>query len=166
LNDFLNSLNKILTSQTRTLPYPEEAPDYDLSLTSEQLLQQFFDKYFIPHQYWDFWKKVTIVIDKNLPYPAGMISETRTLLLKPEYANPGILAHEFSHLSYAQLDNRRKTVFISDYSNTLQSDGLLKFLYSQKQYMQTNIVEAHAEIFRYLGINMPGQLKKYYPYLI
>jgi hypothetical protein len=109
---------------------------------------------------------VTIVVDKNFAYPAGMISQTRTLTLRPEYANPGILAHEFSHLSYAQLTEEQKTMFQAEYQTALQTDDLLKLLYSQKAYMQASIVEAHGEVFRYLGNKIPASLKKYYPYLI
>jgi hypothetical protein len=32
--------------------------------------------------------------------------------------------------------------------------------------MSTNIIEAHAEVFRYLGGKMPEQLKNYYPQLL
>ena len=95
-----------------------------------------------------------------------MVSETRTLLLKPEYANAGILAHEFSHLSYAQLDNNQKAAFTADFNNVLPADGLLQLLYSKKPHINTSIVEAHAEVFRYLGNKMPDNLKKYYPKLI
>jgi hypothetical protein len=165
LDNLFDALNKLLNTQVATLPYPEEAPDYSRTISGEELLQQFFDTYFIPEAYWDFWKTATIVVDRTLPYPAGMVSETKTLLLKPEYANPGILAHEFSHLSYAQLGENQKASFPAEYNTALQTDGLLKLLYSQKSYMNASLIEAHAEIFRYLGNRMPEALKKYYPFL-
>jgi hypothetical protein len=150
----------------RPLPYPEEAPDASLSRTADQLLQLFFNKYSIPNAHWDFWRTVIIVIKKDLPYPAGMSSETKTLYLKPEFANPGIVAHEFAHLSYSLLDPGQKGYFPQTYLEVIQKDEMLRALYFQKPYMQTAIVEAHAEIFRYLGPQMPEALKKYYPKLM
>jgi hypothetical protein len=149
-----------------TLPYPEEAPDFNQNITVDQLFQKFFANYFIPESSGSFWRAVTIVIDQSLPYPAGMSSEIKTLRIKPEYANPGVLAHEFSHLSWAQLSEAQKAYFPQDYVVVMQTDELLRTLYFQKSYMNASIVEAHAEIFRYLGNKMPEALKKYYPYLI
>jgi hypothetical protein len=151
--------------QNRSLPYPEEAADFNLKITREQLLTNFFSKYLVPEVHWDFWKSVTIQLDSTLPYPAAMVSETKTLMLKPEYANPGILAHEFSHLSYYLLAQRQKDWFAEDYQKALKTDDLLKLLDEKNSYMNTSIVEAHAEIFRYLGIQMPPSLKMYYPKL-
>jgi hypothetical protein len=149
-----------------TLPYPEEAPDYTQTITGEQLLQKFFARYYVPQIHWDFWRTVTVIVDKNLKNPAAMSSETKTLYLKPEYGNAGILAHEFSHLSYAQLSDSQKSSFASDYVNAMQKDQLLRTLYAQKPYIKSSLVEAHAEIYRYLGTRMPEVLKKYYPKLI
>ena len=165
LNNFFDAINKMINVQPLALPYPEEAPDYTRTITGEELLRDFFTGYFIPEVYWNFWRRVTIIVDKTLAYPAGMISETKTLLLSPEYATPGILAHEFSHLSYSELNPNKIASFTAEYNSILQTNELLKFLYSQKPYMKTNIIEAHAEIFRYLGNKMPEQLKKYYPKL-
>jgi hypothetical protein len=165
LDNIFNAINKITNPQTMQLPYPEEAPDFYKMITGEELLQKFFAKYFIPEVYWNFWRRVNIKVDNTLKFPAGMVSETKTLLLKPEYANPGILAHEFSHLSYSELNPDKKAAFVMEYNSALQTDNLLRFLYVQKPYMKTNNIEAHAEIFRYLGNKMPPQLNKYYPKL-
>ncbi len=161
-----NGSERGMSSPITTLPYPEEAPDYSLNLSGEDLLKKFFSAYFIPPAYWDFWRTVTIVVDKTLSYPAGMSSETKTLYIKPEYANPGVLAHEFSHLSWAQLTEAQKSYYPQEYVTVMQTDELLRFLYFQKPYMNASIIEAHAEIFRYLGLKMPENLTKYYPKLI
>jgi hypothetical protein len=167
LNDIFGTLNKLLNANEAppSLPYPEEPPDFTLNISGPQLLQLFFNKYFIPEEHWNFWRSVTVVVDKTLSFPAGMVSETKTLYLKPEYANAGILAHEFSHLSYALLNQDQKNNFVPDYARALQTDGFLKLLSSQNQYMKTSVVEAHAEIFRYIGNKMPDYLNKYYPKL-
>ena len=165
LDNLFNAFKQFAGNQPNAIPYPEEAPDYNLNITGEVLLQKFFAKYDIPEVYWNFWRRVTIKIDRTLQYPAGMISQTKTLLLKPEYANAGIIAHEFSHLSYSELSQQKRESFAVEYNSALQTDSLLKFLYSQKPYMKTNDIEAHAEIFRYLGNKMPLQLNKYYPKL-
>ena len=148
------------------LPYPEEAADPSLNESSESLLRKFFTNYLVPAEHWDFWRSVNIVIDRTFANPAGMISQTKTLILRPEYANPGILAHEFSHLSYYLLSEEEKAHFAQDYINIIQKDQLLRFLYFQKPYIKSSLVETHAEIFRYLGLKMPEGLKKYYPKLI
>lgn len=167
MDNLFSNLNKILNANDApsSLPYPEEPPDPNLNLTGQQLLQLFFAKYFIPEVHWNFWKSVTVIVDKTLSFPAGMVSETKTLYLKPEYANAGILAHEFSHLSYALLTNDQKNNFVPEYARALQTDALLKLLSSRNQYMKSSIIEAHAEIFRYIGNKMPELLKKYYPKL-
>jgi hypothetical protein len=64
------------------------------------------------------------------------------------------------------LKPEEKASYTTEYTNALKTDALLKYLYSQKQYMSTNIIEAHAEVFRYLGNKMPAQLKNYYPELL
>jgi hypothetical protein len=165
-SNFFGGINKMFNAQPMELPYPEEPPDYTRTVTGFDLLHSFFDHYFVPEIYWNYWRQVTIIVDRKLPYPAGMVSETKTLLVKPEYTNPGILAHEFSHLSYSELKPEEKASYTTEYTNALKTDALLKYLYSQKQYMSTNIIEAHAEVFRYLGNKMPAQLKNYYPELL
>ena len=161
-----NQADKPAESLPSSLPYPEEPPDPNLRISGEQLLQQFFSKYFIPPQHWDFWRTVEIRIDPTFSSPAGMISQTKTLILRPEYANAGILAHEFSHLSYYLMSEEEKAHFASDYINIIQKNPLLRFLYFQKPYIKSSLVETHAEIFRYLGLKMPEGLKSYYPKLI
>ncbi len=164
-NNILGQTNREPNSQITSLPYPEEPADFTLNISQHQLLGRFFYEYFIPQGHWDFWRQITIKFDRNLAYPAGMISETKTLLIRPEYANPGILAHEFSHLSYRLLAEAQKKWFVEDYNAAMKIDVLLQFLGSKNSYMNTSMIEAHAEIFRYLGNQMPASLRAFYPKL-
>jgi hypothetical protein len=154
------------SARPTSLPYPEEAPDPTLNETIETLLAKFFNRYAVPQEFWAFWRTVNIILDRTFANPAGMISQTKTLILRPEYANPGILAHEFSHLSYYLLSEDQKAGFAQDYVNIIQKDHLLRLLYFQKPHIKSSLVETHAEIFRYLGLQMPAGLKQYYPRLI
>ena len=164
-NNILGQANRQPNNQITSLPYPEEPADFSLNISQVQLLERFFNMYLIPRGHWDFWRQITIKFDRNLAYPAGMISETKTLRLRPEYANPGILAHEFSHLSYYLLAEAQKRWFVEDYRAAMKMDVLLQFLDSKNSYMNTSMIEAHAEIFRYLGNQMPVSLRAYYPKL-
>ena len=111
--------------------------------------------------------KIEIKLDNTLPYPAGTyeLNGIRHLNIKPEWVNPGVIAHEQAHNSYALLTSEQKTGFTATYTPLKTSNPLLVFLFSKNSYGLTNEIEGHAEIYRYLGAEMPQELKKYFPKL-
>ena len=154
-----------------SIPHPEEPPDYSRTIHNTDLnasLDQWEIKYNVPVGERDYWKtKIEIKLDDTLPYPAGTyeLNGVRHLTIKPEWVNPGVIAHEQAHNSYALLTSEEKTGFSSTYNPLKATDPLIVLLYSKNSYGLTNDIEGHAEIYRYLGGGMPEDLKKYYPKL-
>lgn len=156
------------------IPYPEEKPDYNNTLDNidvNLLRGKFYDKYQVYKP--DWCDTVEIILVPNLhcmvdnillKVPAFSESENKRICIDPVWANPGVLAHEMAHVSYALLTDVGKTDFKTDYLTC--DHPLLKLLDDTNDYMNTNIVEAHAEIYRYLGTFMPEELKQYYPKLL
>ena len=88
----------------------------------------------------------------------------RHLAVRPEYLNPGVIAHEQAHNSYALLTDADKTQFAAKLAELRKSDEMVKYLYKVKKYaIHDSDIEAHAEIYRY--VNVPDEIKQYYPRL-
>lgn len=157
----------VTTRGPLTIPHPEEPPDYSRTVentTVEGLLAAWFDGWKVPQQYQTWWRnEMSIAISVEYPSGAATISETRQMWIRPEWANPGVLAHELAHVSYSLLTEEAKADFSAVYTPLKDTDPLIKLLYSQNTYGLTNDIEGHAEVYRYLGEQMPEQLKHYYP---
>lgn len=153
------------------LPYPEEPPDYTRTMentTFSEVLYAWFEKYHVPEQYREFWQsKIVATVTVDIPYPAGTWDQDgkRHLAVRPEWLNPGVIAHEQAHNSYALLTSGQKSAFSMVYNPLKNVDPLIKLLYSINRYGLTNDIEGHAEVYRYLGGSMPIQLKEFYPKL-
>jgi len=89
----------------------------------------------------------------------------RHLVIKAPWLNPGVIAHEQAHNSYALLNPNQKTAFASIYNSLKNTDPLIKLLYSINTYGLSTDIEGHAEVYRYIGQQMPAQFKQYYPKL-
>jgi hypothetical protein len=152
-----------------TIPHPEEPPDYSKTMentTVKGLLMAWFDGWEVPPQHQTWWRtEMNIMISLQYPNPAATSSETRQMWVRPEWANPGVIAHELAHVSYSLMSESMKTGFSADYTPLKTTDPLITLLYSQNTYGLTNDIEGHAEVYRYLGEKMPAQLKQYYPNL-
>jgi hypothetical protein len=153
------------------LPHPEEKPDYSRNLENTSfisVMDKWFEIYSVPEQYRGFWQdRIAATVTVEISYPAGTWDQDgiRHLAVRPEWLNPGVIAHEQAHNSYALLTGSQKTEFSSIYSHLKETDSLIKLLYSINTYGLSNEIEGHAEVYRYLGEKMPEQLKKYYPKL-
>jgi hypothetical protein len=153
------------------IPHPEEAPDLSKTIENIDLnsaLNEWATKYSVPETYRDYWKsRIIIKLDANLPSPAQTFESggVRHLTIKPAWVNPGVIAHEQAHNSYALLNKKQKKEFSKVYTPLKKTDRLIVFLYSKNSYGLTSDVEGHAEIYRYLDEEMPEVLKKYYPKL-
>jgi hypothetical protein len=150
-----------------TIPHPEEPPDYSKTIdntTTEGLLEAWFYGWNVPQHHQTWWRnEMSIEISLEYPSAAATISEAKQMWIRPEWANPGVLAHELAHVSHSTLTEPRKAEFSADYTLLKDTDPLIKLLYSQNTYGLTNDIEGHAEVYRYLGEQMPEQLKQYYP---
>lgn len=152
-----------------TIPHPEEPPDYSKTMnntTTEGLLEAWYRGWKVLQQYQTWWRnEMNIIISLQYPYPGCTFSETRQLWIRPEWTNPGVVAHELAHVSYSLLTVAMKANFSAVYTPLKNTDPLITLLYSQNTYGLTNDVEGHAEVYRYLGEKMPEHLKQFYPKL-
>jgi hypothetical protein len=89
----------------------------------------------------------------------------RHLAIKTQWLNPGVIAHEQAHNSYAYLSAEQKTAFSALYRTLINTDPLIQLLYSINKYGLNSDVEGHAEVYRYIGQHVPAQLKPFYPAL-
>ena len=156
---------------TLNIPHPEETPDSSRTVHNTDLdaaLDKWEIDYNVPEAYRDYWKtKIVISLDENLPYPAATyeLNGVRHLTIRPEWVNSGVIAHEQAHNSYALLTDVEKSNFSTTYTPLKTTDPIVVYLYSINSYGLTNDIEGHAEVYRYLGDEMPEVLKKYYPKL-
>jgi hypothetical protein len=159
-------------SDTKTLPHPEE-PRNDNQTLENTNVSMFYEKWFtdweVPEQYHLFWQlAIDVKLDVTIPYAAGVWADGNGVHLRcrPEYMNAGVLAHENAHNSYALLTPDEKLEFESVYGLEVENNELMVYLDSVNSYMNTTVVEAHAEVYRYLGQYMPESLKKFYQRLM
>jgi hypothetical protein len=156
---------------TLSIPHPEEAPDYSKTIENTDLdsaLNEWEINYAVPEMYREYWKtKISITLNDELPYPAATYKKdgVRYLTMRPAWVNPGVIAHEQAHNSYALLTEEQKAEFLAVYTPLKTTDPLIVLLYSKNSYGLTNDIEGHAEVYRYLGEKMPEELKRYYPRL-
>ena len=157
-----------------TIPHPEEAADYSITMDNcdvDTVFNKWMLDYQVPAENHDYWRNVIeIEVTDTLASPAATWDNTATgkrhLAVKPAYLNPGVLAHEQAHNSYALLTTQQKKEFSTAYTPLKTSDPLIVYLYSINSYGTTSDIEGHAEVYRFLNEKMPETLKKYYPKLI
>ncbi len=153
------------------LPYPEEPPDYNQTINTVDIgwvIDCWLFGYYVPPEHWNYWRTmIDIKIDTTINYSAGVWEEggMRHMRVRPEWLNPGVIAHEQAHNSYALLNDMDKQFFNVAYTPLKTTDPLIKLLYSKNAYGLTNDIEGHAEVYRYIGYKMPEVLKQYYPKL-
>ncbi len=155
------------------LPHPEEPPNFNQTVQNvnvEQFLDLWLQNWQVPQTYWDYWKtQIVITIDPTFSAPAGTYDGPdgkRHLVVRPEWLNPGVIAHEQAHNSYALLPHEDKCDFGYVLGTLKDHDQLVKYLFKINSYGLTNNIEAHAEIYRYIGEKMPNKIKRFYPKLL
>jgi hypothetical protein len=133
----------------------------------------------VPEQNWEYWKTaidirvydnyppslISIGIKQDTPAATWEAGGKRHLAIKPQWLNPGVIAHEQAHNSFALLTPSQKVNFPSVYAPLKETDYLIKLLYSKNTYGLSNDIQGHAEVYRYIGQQMPEQLKPFYPKL-
>jgi hypothetical protein len=185
--DFLKSLSETpptpasSPTETYSLPHPEEPMNPSATMANTDsitILTKWLSDWEVPAQNWDYWKTVIDIqvydiypasviamgISQDIPAATWFADGKRHLAIKTQWLNPGVIAHEQAHNSYWLLKEEQKKQFAAAYKTLKENDTIMKFLFS-KQVTTRDDVEAHAEIYRYLGQNMAAQLKTYYPLL-
>jgi hypothetical protein len=169
-------------------PYPQEPYDPNQVLTNTltyDVMAEFLAEREVPREYWNFWlDHVEFKIYESWPdYEpfnwwkySGYISEStpgiawedngiRHVAALLGYALPGMIAHECAHLSYGLLSEDEKIEYSNQYQMIKDNDQRIIELFKYNSYGLKNDIEAHAEIYRYLGEEMPDILKQFYPKL-
>ncbi len=163
--------------KTPMLPHPEEPINNNATIDNINpgdliyIINKWFNDWKVPVESHPFWLsvKITLVPKLTILYngqfiqvPAATWPEEKRMELDPQWANPGVLAHEFAHISYSMLKEGDKMAFESHYTTLLKTDPLLMILDAQNSYMNTSTIEDHADVYRYLGEQMPESLKQYF----
>jgi hypothetical protein len=150
-----------------SLPHPEEPPNYAVRtslINPRPAFEKWLKDWEVPPKHWGFWNSVKVVVKTDIHYAAATWSDKKLLWIRPEWCNPGVIAHEMSHISYWYLSPGDKKLFNNTWRQ-FQSDPYLNLLVTKRPNTGKSNVEAHAEIYRFLGVKMPAGLKKFYPYL-
>jgi hypothetical protein len=147
------------------LPYPEEAENVNATMSNVDIklvFEHWMINYNVPLSNVPFFKTIKLELTE-LPITAGKVGTT--LLFSHKWANTGVMAHEMAHIVYDLLTYIQREEFSSLYKIERETNELVKLVFRTHGYAYTNDIEAHAEIYRYLGDKMPDSLKKYYPKL-
>jgi hypothetical protein len=177
-----NSPNQPAASGGLVLPHPEEPMNSAATLANTDatvVIAKWLQDWAVPAPYWEYWKTAIDIQVYDVYPPAitamGIRQDTpagtweaggkRHMAIKPPWLNPGVIAHEQAHNSYAILPGSQKTAFAAAYVALKNTDPLIRLLYSINKYGLTNDIEGHAEVYRYIGQHMPADLKQYYPAL-
>ena len=153
------------------LPHPEEKVDYKQTLDNvavAQVLGEWMLAWGVPEEYNDYWREaivITVTLEIWVPAQTWEEGGKRHLAVRPEWLNPGVIAHEQAHNSYSLLTNDEKSEFEGIYIPMVVTEPLIKLLYSKNAYGLTSTIEGHAELYRFLGSELPESLKRYYPKL-
>lgn len=158
------------TPATLSLTHPEEAENTSQTVENVSIpdtLTKWLTDWIVPVEQWDYWRnRISVTVADDVEVAYSWESEgKRFIKVNPKWLNPGVIAHEQAHNSYSLLTPQQKNSFENEYTPLISTDPLIKYLYSINTYGLINVVEGHAEVYRYLGARMPGQLKKYYPKL-
>lgn len=149
------------------------------NINATTVIQAWLGQYQVPQEYQIFWQtQIDIKVFDTWPpevlaqfgikpnTPSFTYADTvRHLYILAAWLNPGVIAHEQAHNSYALLTDAQKAQFSALYEPLAASDPLIRYLYSVNAYGLSSDVEGHAEIYRYLWPEIPEVLKQFYPKL-
>jgi hypothetical protein len=155
--------------EIKALPHPEEPQDEGITLDNvdaRAARQAWYEQWQVPDGHRLFWDCIRIIPAYKYADPANNEYWNSEIYVKPEWCNAGIIAHEQAHTAWFNLlTAEERAAFESEYYRQLISDRWMIYLNQVNWYMNTSTVEAHAEVYRYLGEKMPESLKQYYPKL-
>ncbi len=164
-----------LSNNPLKLPHPEETMNMNATIENvnpadlRYIINKWIYDWKVPAEYIPFWCSINITLVTGLTIlyngqfmqvPAATWVEERRMELDPKWCNPGVLAHEFAHISYSLLTPEQKAQFSAKFYYLRDTDLLT--LFEQKPYGLTNDMEGHADTYRYMGEGMPQELKVFY----
>ncbi len=155
-------------SSALVLPHPEESQNLTATKGNtdlQSIVENWLDSWGVTDK--EFWRsQVSRELIDGLAFPALTYSEIKLTQINPQWANPGVVAHESAHISYSFLSETEKAEFKTTLEENLKTSPLMKLLSEKNSYMNTNVVEAHAECYRFIGEKLPEIMKKFYPRLL
>ena len=159
-----------------SFPYPEQPVDPSITaanIDTASVVREFLSSYFVPAEYWSFWESIPFQLLPNdiTQYPAYMKGFSGHMILRvyiqPQFFNPGVLAHEFDHVCYENFLSPSQQAEFDSVWRSFLSEPSMNLLYANKAFlMQQSGIEAHSEIYRFLGDQMPSGLRQYFPRLV
>jgi len=162
---------KLFGKKPLRLPHPEEPVNYLYTIENTDIkavIKEWLAVWQVPEIFHWYWLDVDVQVSIRYDYPAVTFSETREMFIRPEWANPGVLSHENSHISYSLLTQEAKANFEESYK-LFKDTSLIKLVteYNMKKNSawRDSIIEIHADCYRYLGSQLPDSLKAFYPRL-
>jgi len=163
------------------LLHPEEPRNSAATLDSTSIsdvLCQWFTLWNVPAENQEYFRTAIVITlvnplmvpdgpgaVKEVPADSYAVGNVRHLDVEPAWLNPGVIAHEQAHNSYALLTNDQKAAFTAAFDSLKNTDPKLVYLWSVNNYGLSSDVEGHAETYRYWGSEMPPELISYYPKL-
>jgi len=148
-------------------PYPKETVGQETYKSAEVLRQVFYAQYDVADRAW-FDAHVGLIIDPNFTGAAYNVNDVVTV--NPEYALPCVLAHEFCHSLYSKLTKEQQDRFSALLPDMVVSNILIKLAIKDygnaASWQDVPVWEAHAQIYRFFGREMPVELFEFYPHLI
>jgi hypothetical protein len=164
------------------LPHPEEplnpfttASNIDINA----VISRWLTDWEVPQAWWFHWRNAIDIqvydvyppfilamgVKPDTPVFTWSADGQRRVAIKPGWVNPGVIAHEQAHNSYSLLSPEQKSAFSALHVYLKNTNPLIKQLYSLNAFGLTSDIEGHAEVYRYIGQQMPEELKQYYPTL-
>jgi hypothetical protein len=164
--------------------HPEEPRDDSQTVANtdiDAIMTRWLTDWKVPAEHWDHWRHAIVIklydawppqmltglqLKPDIPAATWEDNGQRHLASLAKWFNPGVIAHEQAHNSYALMSWTEKCGFCIVYMILKNTHPLIKYLYSINPYGLTSNIEGHAEMYRYLGETMPSALKGYYPKLM
>jgi hypothetical protein len=147
-------------------PYPAESKPKVYAIPTE-LRQDFYTRYYVTDPEW-FTVHVSIKIDPN--FTGGAESLNDAITFNPKYANIPTLAHEMCHSVYSKLTDEQRERFARLLFKIVPSNRMMELAIkdygNSKYWYHVQVCEAHSQIYRFFGKELPDDFREFYPFLI
>jgi hypothetical protein len=145
------------------VPYPRETSTSPRYATVAELMAVWFSRWFVVDTgFWSNISNLVVIIDPSMQGAA--YTTGKEIHIHPDFSDPGVLAHEVCHVDWPLLSPNEQQDFADLYPVVAARDKLVALV--TKELWGEPKVEAHAEIYRYLGKYMPVELRRFYPHLL
>ena len=144
----LNAILKIFKGNkpSLTIPYPEQPANYAATMETvdiDAVITEWLTTYNVPEKYHNFWRNdCHITLSQQYTYAAATIAQTRTVYVRPEWCNAGVIAHEICHIVWYYLSTDEQKAFSYIFNEIRQHNALLALAWKTHSNMRKNIIES------------------------